>query len=56
MPRSKTYDRQRVPKGRRNKPDGHDDGSGGPIVDGDGVPYWWIDDEQGDPEPEPDPE
>lgn len=55
MRKSKTYDPGRVPKARRLTPDGHDDGAGGPVVElaqdgrpGPRVPFWLIDDPQGD--------
>jgi hypothetical protein len=50
--KSKTYDPERAKGKKKNAPDpdGHDDGAGGhPREDqGEGVPFWYIDDPQGD--------
>lgn len=49
MPKSKTYDPDRAPKGAQ--PDGLDNGSNGPVDlagDGPAVPYWYVDDDQGE--------
>jgi hypothetical protein len=50
--KTKTYD-ENVAKGKKKNvpdPDGHDNGAGGPPREdqGDGVPFWYVDDPQGD--------